>query len=105
MDMFEVYTRGAIRDDMQNICFVSYVEIGHTPLRQTSQVHKQGLGRHLYYKHAKALTINNNDCRKGVHTGSMAVCGSRLYNNDLIPYSNKMYFFKSVEESAGRYFR
>ena len=94
----------AVRDDKQNITSVSFVEFAHTPLRQTSQIHKQGLGRYLY-KHTKSLSIDQNDCRKGVHTGSMAVSGNRLYDNELIPYANTTQSFKAIEESSRRYLR
>ena len=78
------------------------------PLYRLSRKHKdkhhQSLGKHLKTQ-ADAVDILNIDCRHGLNASTMAVNGTRSYNQELIPYSNTPDgTYGELEKCSCRYF-
>jgi len=94
----------AVRDKKGDERTTSYIEFAHTPLREVSDNHKQGLGKQLK-EHAERLKIKQNDCRKGVNLGAMACTGTRYYNQQLLAYKTNTELMPVLMNCAESYFR
>ena len=66
----------SVQDEEREERCKSYIEFSHTPLRQVSHGHADGLGKVLY-DNAVASNILKNDCHPGLNDGSMAIAGIR----------------------------